>query len=135
VTPRFADGTARTFNSAQDVSAQAAADTPPVAPAAPIGKIYELGYGITPPKFLRQDPAKEPCNAFGNGKPKAGTAMLRLVVNEAGEVFEVKVEDASTKEMATCAIQSTQRTHFVPGLRKNTPVAVRMNLKVDFTPK
>jgi TonB family protein len=112
------------------VSPQAASES--VDPAMPDGPIYRIGKGVSAPVLIEsQDPVYPESARQGKDKFE-GVCILRLVVDASGKPRDVHVIRALGPDFDANAIKAVQQYRFKPARRSGEPVAVSVNIEVNF---
>lgn len=98
--------------------------------AHPYGKIYRLGKDITPPKVTHSVDAKFPKSAK---KDKfQGVCVLGMIVDASGIPRDVHVTRSLRPDLDANAIRAVRQYRFKPAMRLGKPVAVAINIQVNF---
>jgi periplasmic protein TonB len=95
------------------------------------GKVLHVGDGVTAPRvtFKKEPVAPEE----KNGKPKyEGITILSAVIGSDGNVCAVRVVRSSRKDLDEKALETVKQWKFKPAEKKGKPVAVELNLEVEF---
>ena len=85
---------------------------------------------VTAPRAISKEPPRYTEVARKEGVQ--GLVILRLVIDEAGEVAEVEVLKGLPYGLTDTAIAAVKRWKFEPALHKGEPVAVLYNITVNF---
>jgi TonB family protein len=100
-------------------------------------KVYSVGGNVSAPRVISSaQPSldQEQSKQLGPNKNVAetGTATLRIVVGEDGSVRSAKVLRSFNRDMDLKAIDAVKQWKFNPAKRKGVPVAVELEVQVDF---
>jgi TonB family protein len=94
------------------------------------GGVFRIGKGVTPPR-----PIYDPEPEFSEEARKAkyqGTCTLEVVVDATGRPTNIKVVGALGMGLDEKAIEAVKNWRFEPAMKDGHPVAVAVNLEVDF---
>ncbi len=94
------------------------------------GGVFHVGAGVTPPVAV-YDPEPE----FSEEARKAkyqGVCVLEVVVDAAGRPTNIRVVNSLGMGLDEKAIEKVKTWRFEPGKKDGHPVAVAINLEVDF---
>jgi len=94
------------------------------------GGVYQVGGGVSAPRVI-YSPEPE----FSDEARKAkyqGTVVLSAVVGTDGRTYEIHVRRALGMGLDEKAIQAIQQWKFEPGRKDGIPVAVLINVEVNF---
>ena len=94
------------------------------------GGVFRPGRGVTPPR-----PIYSPDPEFSEEARKAkyqGTCVLGLVVDANGRPTSIRVVTSLGMGLDEKAIEAVKTWRFEPAMRDGHPVAVAINLEVDF---
>jgi len=94
------------------------------------GGVFRVGRGVTPPRAI-YDPEPE----FSEEARKAkyqGTCTLEVIVDVNGRPTNIKVVSALGMGLDEKAIEAVKTWRFEPAMKDGHPVAVAVNLEVDF---
>lgn len=113
-----------------------AQETKPAEPAAQTDteKIYKIGHGVSPPRPIE---TKSP-QLSDEEKSKAeraksqGTVVLWAIVGEDGKVKDVRVSRSLNKDLDKKAVEAVKKWIFNPAKKDGKPVAVQINIEVNF---
>ena len=87
-------------------------------------------HGITAPKAIFAPAPDYPERYRATGKQ--GTVILWLIVDEKGVPKDIKVARSLSPELNAKAIEAVKRWRFQPATREGKPVAVQINVEVEF---
>ncbi len=94
------------------------------------GGVFRMGKGMTPPR-----PIYDPEPEFSEEARKAkyqGVCTLEVVVDAMGRPTNIKVVGALGMGLDEKAIEAVKTWRFEPAMKDGHPVAVAVNLEVDF---
>jgi len=96
----------------------------------PQGVFRQIGHGVTPPKVLLQG---EP--QFSDEARRAkyeGTDVVSLVVDQTGQAKDIRIVSPLGMGLDRKAVESISKWQFDPGEKDGKPVAVQIEVEVDF---
>jgi TonB family protein len=96
----------------------------------PVDGVYRVGHGIKPPRVTY---APDP--EFSEQARQAGyegTCVLELVVDAEGMPQNIRVTHPVGMGLDDKAIEAVQKWRFTPGMKGDTPVAVRIDVETSF---
>jgi TonB family protein len=93
------------------------------------GKVYRPGGDVTNPVLTF---APDPEFPKAELKSQGGVCVVGLVVDTHGVPQEVHVERSLKADFDANALSTVRRYRFKPGMRKGQPVAVRINIEVNY---
>jgi len=99
-------------------------------PQEPVDGVYRAGSGVSPPR-----PTYNPEPEFSEQARNVGyegVCVLELVVDAEGMPRDIRVMHPAGMGLDDKAIESVRQWRFRPGLKSDTPVAVRINVEVNF---
>ncbi len=118
-------------------SAQNEQDNQSIAPGQPTSLhtlsgevVYKVGKGVTPPRIIKSPDPKYPKAA--RKEQFEGTVVLWLIVNSQGSPEQIKVQRALGHDLDQSAVDAVRRWKFVPAMKEGAPVAVMINVEVNF---
>jgi TonB family protein len=97
----------------------------------PAGQVFKVGHGVTAPRVKGQMPDPE----YSEGARLAkfqGTVVLRVVVDPSGGVREVVIARPLGSGLDDKAVEAVRTWQFDPARRDGEPVAVQINVEVNF---
>ena len=106
---------------------------PPAGPApipGPYGDIYSIGGSVRPPVLVyAQDPefSKE-----ARRDKISGNVVVQLIVDKDGKPRKVHVLRSLRPDLDQKAVEAVQRYKFKPAMNNGVPVAVHLNVSVNF---
>jgi TonB family protein len=100
--------------------------------AAPLGHIYKIGKDVSVPVPLNTVLAKFPKAALETNDKTEGICLISAVVDETGMPQDFHVVRSLRPDFDANAIQAVKQYRFQPAQRRGNPVAVRINIQVNF---
>jgi periplasmic protein TonB len=95
--------------------------------------IFDLGPGISPPQPISTPAPTEWPPSLGKGKHRRqGTCVLAFVVDESGNVRDLRVTNSTDKRMDQSVMETVKLWKFKPATKDGHVVAVRTSTEVDF---
>ncbi len=92
--------------------------------------VYRVGCGIKAPHTIRQ---QEPEYSERARKKKiSGTVQLSAVVDSSGNVRDIQVTKSLERSLDQQAIAALQKWKFQPASKDGQPVAVRLDIEMEF---
>ena len=94
------------------------------------GGVYKVGGGVTAPRVIY---APDP--EFSEEARKAkyqGTVVLWLVVGQDGRTHNIRVQQTLGMGLDEKATEAIRRWRFEPARKDGVPVAVQINVEVNF---
>jgi zinc D-Ala-D-Ala dipeptidase len=85
---------------------------------------------MTPPRPI-ETPDPQPTKG-PDGRPYRGTVLVRLMVDEHGNVTDANVVRSAGKELDVATLAAVREWRFEPAKRKGVPVSAVMNVEVSF---
>jgi len=119
----------QTSNSQQENSSPASSPTD-AKPASNFPDVYRVGGGIAPPSVTY---APDP--EYSKKARKAryqGTVVLWLIVDRHGEPQRIRVQRSLGMGLDEEAVKAVQRWRFQPATKNGQPVAVMINVEINF---
>jgi TonB family protein len=92
--------------------------------------VFAPGKGVTAPRAI-YEPDPEYSEEARKVKHQ-GTVILTIVVDSAGHPRDVRIARSLGMGLDEKAIEAVQRWKFAPGVKDGVPVAVRVNIEVNF---
>jgi TonB family protein len=100
--------------------------------AQPYGQIYKIGKDVVAPVLISEVEPEYP-EAEKKVKGKfSGTCVVGLVVDSSGMVHDVHVKRSLRPDFDANAVKSVEQYRFKPAMRAGEPVAVALNVQVNF---
>jgi len=93
-------------------------------------KPLELTDDITPPKLV--EVAMPTYTENAKKKKIEGTVVVSIVVDAKGDVTDAKVVKSLDPELDQSALVAVKMWRYKPATKEDQPVAVRMNVNLDF---
>jgi TonB family protein len=92
--------------------------------------VYRAGHGVSPPKgiYLPDPPYTDAARKAG----VEGVVILKLVVTADGSVRDITVQKSLSPDLDQSAFNTVSQWKFEPGMKDGQPVAVRINVEVNF---
>jgi TonB family protein len=94
------------------------------------GGVFRVGTGVSAPRVL-EDPSPEYSEEARKAKYQ-GTVVLWLIVDSNGKPRDVKVARSLGMGLDQKAIEAVRLWKFRPAMKDGTPVAVQINVEVNF---
>lgn len=94
------------------------------------GGVFRVGGGITAPKVI-EDPSPEYSEEARKAKFE-GTVVLWLIVDANGRPRDLRVARSLGMGLDEKALQAVRLWRFKPAMKDGTPVAVEVNVEVNF---
>jgi len=92
--------------------------------------LYKVGKGVTPPKAeYTPDPSY---NEAARKASLQGRTLLWIVINSRGEVERVKISRPLGAGLDDKAVEAVKRWKFRPATLNGQPVAVQVNVEMNF---
>ena len=92
--------------------------------------VFRAGNGVTPPRILRQN---EPSfSEVARGASYQGTVVVRAVIDTQGAPTQIKIMKALGMGLDDEAVNCVERWRFAPAMRDNKPVAVTVDIEMNF---
>jgi protein TonB len=93
-------------------------------------ELYRIGGGVTAPRVIY---APEPEFSEGARKTKyQGTVVLWLIVEADGRSRDIRILQSLGMGLDEKAIEALRHWRFEPGRKDGIPVAVQVNVEVNF---
>lgn len=95
-----------------------------------IGAVYHVGNGVSAPRAT-----KTPDPEYTKEARKAkyeGTTVLWVIVDTDGNPRNIKVQRSSRPDLDQKAIEAVKKWRFTPAMKDGQPVAVQVNIEVNF---
>jgi TonB family protein len=100
--------------------------------AQPYGQVYHLGKDVIAPVVVWSVEPEYP-EAARKAKDKfGGTCLIGLVVDSSGMVHDVHVKRSLRPDFDANAVKTVEQYRFKPATRAGKPVAVALNVEVNF---
>jgi periplasmic protein TonB len=94
------------------------------------GGIFHVGGGVSAPRAI-YDPEPQYSDEARKAKSQ-GTAVLALIVDADGRPREIRIARSLGMGLDEQAIAAVQKWRFAPAMKDGHPVAVMINVEVDF---
>jgi protein TonB len=95
-----------------------------------VDKPLQVGGNVQAPVLVEQVEPKYPRPLFG--RPKEGSVLVGLVVDQNGVPERLRVIQSVDKKFDRAALDAVKQYRFKPAMQGATPVAVELNLAVQF---
>ncbi|MGA8109255.1 MAG: M56 family metallopeptidase [Acidobacteriaceae bacterium] len=95
------------------------------------GKVYHPGPDVTNPKLVYAPDPEYPKNAAARARTHV-ICVIRVIVDRDGVPQDLQVVQSGGKDFDAEATKAVGRYRFEPGLRNGKPVAVEINIEVNF---
>lgn len=93
-------------------------------------KVYKIGKDVTPPRPLEHaDP--EYTKAARKAKIQ-GTVVLKMIVDEQGKPQDVRVTGSLRQDLDQRALDAVRKWSFQPSMKAGHPVAVELEVQINF---
>jgi periplasmic protein TonB len=96
----------------------------------PGGEVFGVRAGVTAPRAI-YDPEPEYSDEARRVKHE-GKVMLSLVVDQQGRTREIRVVRSLGMGLDEQAVEAVRKWKFTPGMKDGYPVAVQVNVEVNF---
>lgn len=93
-------------------------------------EVYRVGVGVSPPKLLEAPDPKYSKQALE--ARYQGTVVLFVVVSAEGRPTEIRVQRSLGLGLDEEAVKAVRKWRFQPALKEGNPVAVQVNIEVNF---
>jgi len=93
-------------------------------------RVYRVGDGVNPPR-VTHDPSPGYTKAARKARLQ-GTVVLWLVVNRQGRPEQVRVQRSLDDGLDWNAVEAVKRWRFEPATKDGQPVAVMINVEINF---
>jgi TonB family protein len=117
---------------AMAVEIETPASTQAVDQSQPYGQVYHLGKDVVAPVLISSTPPEFPEAARKKKDKFQGTCLIGLVVDSSGAVHDVHVKRSLRPDFDANAVKSVEQYRFKPAMRAGEPVAVALNVEVNF---
>lgn len=94
------------------------------------GGVYRVGGGVSAPRTI-YDPDPEYSEEARKAKYQ-GTVVLWAVISPDGRAHEIRVQRSLGMGLDEKAIEAVRKWRFQPGVKDGVPVAVQINIEVNF---
>ena len=104
----------------------------PADKSAPYGRVYKIGNGVTAPAILHSVDAEFPKS--GKSLPEEFQAIVRVgcIVDAQGMPRNVHITRSYNSDFDAEAVKAVKQYTFKPALHAGKPVAVAINIEVNF---
>lgn len=100
--------------------------------AQPYGPIYKIGKDVKAPVLVFSVEPEYPEAARKSKDKFGGTCLIGLVVDSSGAVHDVHVKRSLRPDFDAEAVKAVEQYRFKPAMRAGEPVAVALNVEVNF---
>jgi len=100
--------------------------------AQPYGQIYKIGKDVVAPKLVYSVEPQFPESERGKKDKFEGVCLVGFVVDSSGAVRDVHVNHSLRRDFDAKAVEAVAQYRFKPAMRAGEPVAVALNIEVDF---
>ncbi len=94
------------------------------------GKVYKIGNGVTAPQLIQK--VEPDYTNDARDRHIEGTAVLSVVISDAGEPAEVTVIRSLDSGLDANAVAAVKQWRFKPAMKDGEPVAVSAHIEVNF---
>lgn len=117
---------------AMAIAIEPSASTQAANQAQPYGQVYHIGNGVIAPVVIYSTEPEFPKAALKRKDKFQGTCVVGLVVDSLGAVHDVHVKRSLRPDFDAKAVEAVKQYRFKPGMRAGEPVAVALNIEVNF---
>ena len=104
----------------------------PQTPSQPYGQVYKIGKDMSAPKLTSSTPPVYPESARKDKGKFEGSCVVGMVVDTSGAPHDVHITRSLGPDFDASAIKAVQQYRFDPAMRAGEPVAVSVNVEVNF---
>ena len=112
--------------------ALAAVKVAPPTTSAPDGEVYAIGDGVSAPMLIYTLDPEFPASAKDTKVGFSAKVVVGMIVDDSGTVQDVHVVHSFNPDFDAKAMEAIQQYRFKPAQREGKPVAVRLNVEVNF---
>ncbi len=94
--------------------------------------IYKIGKDVSAPKLIFEVQPEFPQSERKHKEKFEGTCLLNLIVDESGTPQDVHITRSLSPDFDANAIKAVEQYRFSPAMREGKPVAVSLNIEVNF---
>jgi TonB family protein len=98
----------------------------------PYGPVYKVGKDLTAPVVLKSVEAKFPKSAHDTKAGFNAVVLVHLVVDAEGSPRDVQISRSYNADFDAEAVKAVQQYRFKPAMKDGKPVAVEINIEIDF---
>ena len=98
----------------------------------PAKAVYKIGKDVSAPKLISSVQPEFPQSERKHKEKFDGTCLVNLVVDEAGVPQDVHITRSLSPDFDDSAIKAVEQYRFSPAMRAGQPVAVSLNIEVNF---
>jgi TonB family protein len=99
--------------------------------ASAYGQIYKIGEDVTAPEVIKSIDAKFPKSAHGT-KGSSAIVLVHLIVDAGGMPRDVHIQRSYNADFDAEAVKAVKQYQFKPAMHQGKPVAVAINVEVNF---
>jgi TonB family protein len=99
-------------------------------PQAPVSVPYKIGDDVLPPKLTHSVEPKYPHPFFH--RPKSSNVLVGMTVTIEGTPTDIHIVRSGGASFDKSALEATRQYRFDPATRNGQPVAVQLNVDVNF---
>lgn len=96
------------------------------------GQVYKIGKDVVAPKLVSSVEPQFPESERGKKDKFEGRCLVGFVVDSSGAVHDVHVKRSLRPDFDAKAVEAVEQYRFKPAMRAGEPVAVALNVEVDF---
>lgn len=96
------------------------------------GQIYKIGKDVSAPKLVFSVQPQFPEDERGKKDKFEGACLVGFVVDSSGAVHDVHIKRSLRPDFDAKAVEAVEQYRFKPAMRAGEPVAVALNVEVDF---
>ncbi|MBN9617078.1 MAG: TonB family protein, partial [Acidobacteriales bacterium] len=100
--------------------------------AQPYGQVYKIGKDVKAPVLISSIEPQFPEAERGKKDKFEGACLVGFVVDSSGAVRDVHIKHSLRPDFDAKAVEAVEQYRFKPAMRANEPVAVALNVEVDF---
>ena len=104
----------------------------PQTPSQPYGQVYKIDKDVSAPKLTSSTPPVYPESARKDKGKFEGSCVVGMVVDASGAPHDVHITRSLGPDFDASAIKAVQQYRFDPAMRAGEPVAVSVNVEVNF---
>jgi TonB family protein len=119
------------FSMAAGAGAKAVAIAPQT-PSQPYGQVYKVGKDVSAPNLISSVEPIYPESARKQTGKFDGTCLIKLIVDSAGVPHDVHIVRSLRADFDANAVKAVEQYRFDPARRAGEPVAVALNVEVNF---
>ena len=97
----------------------------------PNNGVRRVGGGVTAPRVVYSVPPSPPAGV-SRASVRSGICVLNLIIDKTGFPTRIRVAKSLTPEQDKAAVVAVSQYRFAPAIYENHPVAVEVNIEVNF---